>query len=80
MTVGIFLLYVCRARLNETYIANLANSARIYIFCPEFYFSLKMSTDFALVIFSDYFPYFGGKGRYAFCSNVHCLAYLPLQS
>ena len=52
VTVGTFMLYFFRIRLNEAYIANVpfAKSARTFICCPEFIFSLKVSSDFAFLI------------------------------
>ena len=43
VTVGIFVLYFFRTRLNEAYIANVsfAKSARTFVCCPEFYFFKK---------------------------------------
>ena len=77
------MLYFLRTRLNETYIANLsfAKSAMTFICCPELYFFKKkylVTLHFNLA--RDDFPYFGGKGRYAFCSKVHCAVSSPLQS
>ena len=51
-TVAIFKFYFFRTRLNEGHIANVpsAKSVRRFICCPEFYFSLKMSSDFEFSI------------------------------
>ena len=46
------MFYIFRTRLKEAYIANVAfsKSARTCICCPEFFFSLKISRDFAFLI------------------------------
>ena len=43
VTVGIFVIYFFRTRLNEAYIANVSftKSARIFVCCPEFDSFLK---------------------------------------
>ena len=43
VTVGIFVLYFFRTRLNEAYNANVsfAKSARTFVCCPEFYSFFK---------------------------------------
>ena len=52
MAVERFMLYFFRTHLNEAYIANVlfAKSASTLICCPEFIFSLKISSDFAFLI------------------------------
>ena len=80
VTVGIFMLYFFRIRLNEAYIANVpfAKSARTFI-C-RFIFSLKVSSDFAFLISQRTFSHILGAREDVFCSTVHCAVSSPLQS
>ena len=52
MTVGIFIIYFFRARLNAAYIANVSfvKSIRTFICVQSLIFSLKISGDFAFLI------------------------------
>ena len=63
VTVGIFMLYFFRTRLNEAEIANLpfAKDARTFICCPEFYLSLKISSHFAFSISQKSITYILGQ-------------------
>ena len=60
MTVGLFMLYFLRTPLNEAYTANVpfAKSVRASICCPEFYSSLKISSDFAFFISRETISHF----------------------
>ena len=52
VTVGIFMLYFFRKRLNEVYIANVpfTKSANLLFLVQSFIFFLKFSSDFAFLI------------------------------
>ena len=70
------MLYFFRTRLNEAYIANVsfAKFARTFICCPQLHLFKKNIQ--LLCVFNlarDGLPYFGVKGRYAFCSKVRKL-------
>ena len=69
------MLYFLRTPLNEAYTANVpfAKSVRASICCPEFYSSLKISSDFAFFMsretISHFLKFFCGNTRYAFYSK-----------
>ena len=78
------MFYFFRTRLDEVYIANVsfAKSAKTFICCPELYFFFFLNIWFICIfnLARDDLPYFGGKGRHAFCSKAHCAVSSPLQS
>ena len=68
MTVGIFMLYFFRTRLNETCIANvsLLNSAVTLICYHGFIFSLKISSNFTFLISQGTLSHIWGQGKICF--------------
>ena len=81
MTVGIFMHYFFRTRFSEAYIANVsfAKSARTFVCWAEFYFSLKISDDFAFLI-SQISHVLGAREDMLSVPKVHCAVSSPLQS
>ena len=81
VTVGIFMLYFFRSRLNKAYITNHLQSLRGALFVFQFILSLKLSSEFVFLILQGTISHiFWGKRGHAFCSKVHCMVSSPLQS
>ena len=80
VTVGIFMLYFFRTRLNEAEIANLpfAKDTRTFIGCPEFYLSLKISGDFPFSISQESITYILGQSTLRFCRLCRVKSFLRL--
>ena len=80
VTAGIFLLYFCRTRLNEAYIANVSfailQSLEGHLpCCPQFYLvALRFSFR------KEQFPIFLGQEKISFLLQSMLSGFLTLQS
>ena len=82
VTVGIFMLYFFRTRLNDAYIINVLfpKSAGHLSVVQSFFLKKYLVTLRVFYLARDFFPYFGGKRRHAFYSKEHYAVSSPLQS